>query len=388
MESLISPDSLGLIISVMMIMIALAFYLQKFRVFRSFGPVITVIIMGAVLSNLGIMPKWSDSYNFIFEFAVPVSLCLFLLHIDVKKFLKVAKHPMLAMIFGLFSICVVALVMGIIFAPKIAEGWKIAGMFIGTYTGGSPNLTAIAQGLKATPDTIVAGNAADYAIGLPTILIFMALPRLIGKAKWFQKFWPYSLNEEQLAAPEEEKLFGNIDWSIHDISILLATAFTVVSVCTLVTSQFSDLVASATRILLITTVSIIMAQFEPIKKLKGSVDLGFYICLFFLCVIGFMLNIKEVLNAAPMIALFCFCVVAGAVLLHLVLCRIFKIEWQYYIVSSVAAIWDGPTTAMLAGAQGWTSLMPVAIILGAFGEACGNYLGIGIAFLIKSFIGA
>ena len=388
MGSLISPDSLGLIISVMMIMIASAFYLQKFKVFRSFGPVITVIIMGAILSNLGIMPKWSDSYNFIFEFAVPVSLCLFLLHIDVKKFLKVAKNPMLAMILGLFSICVVALAMGILFAPKISEGWKIAGMFIGTYTGGSPNLTAIAQGLNATPDTIVAGNAADYAIGLPTILIFMALPRLIGSAKWFQKFWPYSLNQEQLAAPDEEKLFGNIDWSIHDISILLATAFTIVSLCTLVTSQFSDLVASATRILLITTVSIIMAQFEPIKKLKGSVDLGFYICLFFLCVIGFMLNIKEVLNAAPMIALFCFSVVAGAVILHLVLCRIFKIEWQYYIVSSVAAIWDGPTTAMLAGAQGWTSLMPVAIILGAFGEACGNYLGIGIAFLIKSFIGA
>ncbi len=388
MESLISPDSLGLIISVMMIMIASAFYLQKFRLFRSFGPVITVIIMGAILSNLGIMPKWSDSFNFIFEFAVPVSLCLFLLHIDVKKFLKVAKNPMIAMILGIFSICTIALAMGLFFSPKITEGWKLAGMFIGTYTGGSPNLTAIAQGLNATPDTIVAGNAADYAIGLPTILIFMALPRLIGNAKWFQKFWPYSLNSEQLAAPNEEKLFSSIDWSIHDISILLATAFTIVSVCTLVTSQFSDLIASATRILLITTVSIIMAQFEPIKKLKGSVDLGFYICLFFLCVIGFMLNIKEVLNAAPMIALFCFSVVAGSVLLHLILCRIFKIEWQYYIVSSVAAIWDGPTTAMLAGAQGWTSLMPVAIILGAFGEACGNYLGIGIAFLIKSFIGA
>lgn len=388
MDSFISPDSLGLIISVMMIMIALAFYLQKFRVFRSFGPVITVIIMGAILSNFGIMPKWADSYNFIFEFAVPVSLCLFLLHIDVKKFLKVAKNPMLAMLFGLFSICLVALTMGIIFAPKIAEGWKIAGMFIGTYTGGSPNLTAIAQGLNATPDTIVAGNAADYAIGLPTILIFMSLPRFIGKAKWFQKFWPYSLSEEQLAAPEEEKLFGNKDWSISDISILLAIAFTVVSVCTLITSQFPALVASATRILLITTVSIILAQYEPIKKLKGSVDLGFYICLFFLCIIGFMLNVEEVLNAAPMIALFCFSVVIGAVLLHLVLCRIFKIEWQYYIVSSVAAIWDGPTTAMLAGAQGWTSLMPIAIILGAFGEACGNYLGIGIAFLIKSIIGA
>ncbi len=177
---------------------------------------------------------------------------------------------MLAMLFGLFSICVVALIMGIIFAPKIAEGWKIAGMFIGTYTGGSPNLTAIAQGLKATPDTIVAGNAADYAIGLPTILIFMALPRLIGKAKWFQKFWPYSLKEEQLAAPEDENLFGSIDWSIHDISILLATAFTVVSVCTLVTSQFSDLVASATRILLITTVSIIMLS---LNRLKNSKDL-------------------------------------------------------------------------------------------------------------------
>ena len=35
-------------------------------------------------------------------------------------------------------------------------------MFVGTYTGGSSNLTAIAVGLDASKNTIASANAADY----------------------------------------------------------------------------------------------------------------------------------------------------------------------------------------------------------------------------------
>ena len=208
MESLISPDSLGLIISVMMIMIALAFYLQKFRVFRSFGPVITVIILGAVLSNLGIMPKWSDSYNFIFEFAVPVSLCLFLLHIDVKKFLKVAKNPMLAMLFGLFSICVVALVPWVLsLHRKSQKDGKLQVCLSEHIQAEAPTLQLLLRVSRLLPILLLQVMLQTMQSAFPLFLFSWRFPRLIGKAKWFQKFWPYSLNEEQLAAPEEEKLF-------------------------------------------------------------------------------------------------------------------------------------------------------------------------------------
>ena len=64
----------------------------------------------------------------------------------------------------------------VLFANKIDEGWKVAGMFVGTYTGGSSNLTAIAVGLDASKNTIASANAADYVVGIPTLILMFATP--------------------------------------------------------------------------------------------------------------------------------------------------------------------------------------------------------------------
>ncbi len=47
-----------------------------------------------------------------------------------------------------------AFLFGLVFAEKISEGWKVAGMFVGTYTGGSANLTAIGTGLNVSRQTL------------------------------------------------------------------------------------------------------------------------------------------------------------------------------------------------------------------------------------------
>ncbi len=62
---------------------------------------------------------------------------------------------------------------------KISEGWKVAGMFVGTYTGGSANLTAIGTGLNVSRQTLAAANAADYVIGVPTLIFMFALPAIL-----------------------------------------------------------------------------------------------------------------------------------------------------------------------------------------------------------------
>ena len=96
---------------------------------------------------------------------------------------------------------------------------EIAGMFVGTYTGGSSNLTAIATGLNASPSTIAAANAADYVIGMPSLLLMFLAPTLLKKSSWFQKFWPYSFTEKELEGDGEEKeLMAAGEWSIGEIS--------------------------------------------------------------------------------------------------------------------------------------------------------------------------
>ena len=183
-------SSEGALLFIMVAMVALGFWLQRFKAFKTLGPALTVIIMGIVLSNLRIVPTSSATYDAVSSYCVPLSISICLLSLDLKQMRKLSKEPIIALASAIFSVCVAALVFGILFANKIDEGWKVAGMFVGTYTGGSSNLTAIAVGLDASKTTIASANAADYVVGIPTLILMFAAPALYKSSKWLKKLWP------------------------------------------------------------------------------------------------------------------------------------------------------------------------------------------------------
>ncbi len=386
MESLFTSE-----IQILMVLfgiVAISFLLQKFKFFKTFGPAILCIIMGIILGNLNIMPHWHDVYGVFFEYAIPLSLTMFLLSVNLKEWAHISKQPLLAVVLAAISVAIVSVIAGVIFVPGIPEGWKIAGMFVGTYTGGSGNLTAIGTGLNASPNTFVSANAADYIVGLPSLIFFFALPGILAKSKWFNKVWPYSLTEEELKTSDKNELFTKQEWSITDIAVLFGIAFIVTYVASTLASYFPASISSAMKIILITTISIIIAQLKPVKKIKGNMDLGFFVAAFFLAIIGLLVDIKQFAVSVPTVAIFCFVVIVGSLILHVVLCRLFKIKYQYVLISIVAAIGDGTSAAMVAGAGNWKSIMGIAVVLGVIGSAIGNYLGIGVAYLLKAITGA
>lgn len=387
MDNVIFSSS-GSLIAIIALIVALSLYLQKFKAFKSIGPALTVIIFGILLSNLKIVPTMANVYVVIFQYAIPLSMTMMLLNVDLSKMLKLSKQPLLAMLFAVLSVGFVSLLTGFIFAPKLNEGWKMAGMFVGTYTGGSSNLTAIGTGLNASAETFAAANAADYVIGMPTLIFLFAAPAILKKSKKFQKFWPYSLSEDELLGEGHEELMSKKEWSIKDIAWLFAIGFVVTEIATLISTMAPGTLQSAVRILLITTIAIALAQVKPVKKIKGSIDLGLYVALFFLAIIGFMVNLKDFFGSTMLISLYILSVIVLSLLLHLILCRVFKIKYQYVIVSIVAAIADGSTSALVAASAQWRSLVSIGVVLGAIGNALGNYLGISIAYLLKTIIGA
>lgn len=380
MESLISTQ--GGIIAVIASVVAVSFLLQKIKFFKSFGPAITCIIIGMILGNFKIMPHWHDVYGVVFQYVIPMSITMVLLNVNLKEFARLSKEPLLAMAFAVLSVSLMTVVTGLIFAPQIPEGWKIAGMFIGTYTGGSGTLTAIGTGLNASPNTFAAANAADYVVGIPMLFLFFAVPGILARSKWFKKFWPYSLTQEELAAANDSELFEKKEWSITDIALLFALGFVVTEVAT-VLSQGS----SAGRIILVTTIAILLAQFKPTREIKGNMDVGIFIALFFLVVIGLLVDIKQFADSAPLIAVFCFFIITGSLILHIGLCRLFKLKYQYVVISIVAAIADGTSAALVASSGNWKSVISIAVVLGIIGTTVGNYIGIAMAYLLKALIG-
>lgn len=375
------------IMAIIFMTISFALYLSKRKPFTSLGPAILVIIIGIILSNLRIVPTWSDVHGFIFAYAVPLSISIMLLGVDLSGILKLSKQPLLAMFFAVLSVSIVAFVSGVFMAGGIPEGWKVAGMFVGTYTGGSVNLTAIGTALQATPDTFAAANAADYVVGIPSLVLLMAAPAYMKNSKWFNRIWPYKMSDEELVLEGGHDFLKAKEWSINDIAWLFGIGFAVVFLATEFSGLFSDSIASTVKILAITTISILLAQFKPIKELKGKLDLGVYVALTFLVIIGFMVDIRQFFSSAISISVYCAIVIFGSLFLHLLLCRMAKIKYQYVGISIMAAIADGSSAALMAATGKWESIISIAVVLGIIGNAVGNYVGITVAYLIKGILG-
>ena len=73
----------------------------------------------------------------------------------------------------------------------------------------------------------------------------------------------------------------------------------------------------------------------------------------------------------------------GCTVLHFLICRLFKIKYEYVLLSMVGCIVDGPTAA----GGNWKSLINVGLIMGVIAGACGNYAGIFVAYAVKAICG-
>ena len=380
-------ESSDAMLAVILCIVACAFWVQKFKIFKMIGPALFVIIAGVLLVNLRIVPAYTDVYGVISTYCIPFSVSLYLLNVDLKQIMKMSKQPLISIVSAVFCVSIVAVVFGAIFGNIVEEGWKVAGMFVGTYTGGSANLTAIASGLDASASTIAAANAADYVIGMPTLVLMFAMPALLKKWKWFQKFWPYSFTEEELEGDGTGKGLMEAEvWSIKEIAILLAISVSIVGITTKLSGYVSPDFASAVRILLISTISIAVAQIPSVRKLKSASNLGLFFGMMFLAVVGFSVDIRGFLGAAS-ITLFCFCVIVFSFLLHVFVTRLFKIRYEYVLLGIVGAIADGSTAALVASVAKWKSLISVGLLMGVIGGICGNYAGIAVAYLVRAILG-
>ena len=56
-------SSEGALLFIMVATVALGFWLQRFKAFKTLGPALTVIVMGIVLSNLRIVPTSSAQWK-------------------------------------------------------------------------------------------------------------------------------------------------------------------------------------------------------------------------------------------------------------------------------------------------------------------------------------
>ena len=359
---------------------ALGFWLeQHVRWAAKIGASLLIILMGAVISNLDLVPLQSQVYDFVFG---PVtSLAIVWLLFAVRFSDLKAAGP--AMVIG-FGLAVVGTALGSIIAFFLFSGsfgeqaWKLAGVMTGTYSGGSLNFVAVGRELGLPETLFTAATAADNVL---TALWFGATLLL---PQWLIKRFPSKTkgaqNQKKTSeANPEHPIFAQVPLKVTDLCLLLTLGLLVIALAQAIAQQ----IPAIPSVIWLTSLALIMAQIPFVKRLSGAMQLGSIALHFFFALIGIGSKFSEIAKVGISIFFFTLTVVVVHGLFIFVVAYFRRREWDVTAVASQAAV-GGPSTAMaLAVARGKSHLALPGVAVGLLGYGVGTYAGLAVAYLLR-----
>ncbi|MGB3546675.1 MAG: DUF819 family protein [Saprospiraceae bacterium] len=304
-----------------------------------------------------------------------LALPLLLFGIDVRKSIRDGGPMLLAFglccLSGLICTGITALLL-----RNYPDGWRIAAMLTGLYTGGTPNMQAIGMALEAPVDYVVLLQASDIVLGGAYLLgLISFLPRIF--ARWF----PASPGggEEAVVGQNEANSFGWRD-RLPPFTASVALVAAALGITAVITG---DIKHDALVILLVTGLGLLVGHLTRKNPWEGAFNTGEYFLLIFCVALGMLSNFGELFTSGTDLLLFSACALTGTTLLHLLLCYLLRIDRDTVILSSVAAFYSPIFVVQVSAALGNRRLLAPGIAVGLLGFALGNFLGIGLGYTLR-----
>lgn len=397
------------------------------KTLRKIGAVVLAYIIGLVVGNIGIFPRPSEALNeilgqkaflpadqlthyfqqgiissndlianhiasiqdTIMTIVIPLAIPLLLFSLDIKRWLKLAKGALFSMLLALVSLFIVIFIGFFLFKNQIPEVWKVAGMLIGVYTGGTPNLAAIGTALDVSPNMFILTNTYDMVLGSFCLLFLMTIAQRV-----FNWFLPnFSDNHKNFNVKDVESI-DETDNFIGMLSpkglIQLVKAFSFSVLIFAISGGISLLVPKSaqlvTVILSITTLGLIFSSVKSINRIEKTFQLGMYFIIVFSLAVASMGDLRSMFQI-DFLNLFLFVALAvfGSMIIHVFLSWIFKVDSDTTIITITALTYSPPFVPVVAGVLKNKDIIISGLTVGILGYAFGNYLGIIIAYLLKGF---
>ncbi len=368
---------------------ALAFLLDRWvPALGKLGASLLALIFGALLSNFGVVPAKSPIYDAISGPVTSLAIAWLLLSVNLRDLRRAGPRMM-----GAFGLALVGTVLGAFVGALMYSGsfgaqtWKLAGTLTGTYSGGSLNFVAVGRALHLPPTLFAGGTAADAL----TTGIWMAATLVL--PIWLARFYPPvpasaleldagpATAEGATAPHEHHPFFASASVSTLDLAVLLATGLLLLIASNLVASWIPQIPA----VLWLTTFALLVGQTRPFHRPEGALQLGNLALHVFFVVIGIWSRVSEIAAVGIVVFLYTSTVVGVQGLVVYGVGRLARLDVGSLSVASQAAI-GGPSTALaVAASREWPGFVLPGIIVGLLGYAVGNYLGIGVANLVRVF---
>ena len=182
LEPLIDDPVAVLVVLAAVVLVALKLE-ARVTLFRSLGAALMGILIGMLLSNLGVIPGESPVYDFLQGTGVSIGIVLILTSVNVRSVVDAGPSMLAAFAIGAGGTGLGAMVAGLVLFRQIGdETWKLTGQFTGTYTGGGVNYAALGRAFDTSSDLFTAALAADVILTAIWMAACLAVPVLLGKA--------------------------------------------------------------------------------------------------------------------------------------------------------------------------------------------------------------
>lgn len=332
----------------------------------------------------------SSIQNLIMTLVVPLSIPLLLFSLDLKNSFKNLKSGLFSMFVAIISLIICAFIGFFLFKDSIPESWKVGGMLVGLYTGGTPNLVALAAALKVQPNTFILTSTYDMLV-----CSFLLLFCITYAQRAFNYVLPHYTPNKKPQKPAElinessapDNIFDN--FSKKNISPLLGALGIALlifgaagALSLIVPSEFQML----TVILTITTLGLAVSLIPSINKINKTFELGMYFVLVFSLVVSSMADLHTIFQIKFLdLFLYVVIVVFGSMIVHVLLSIIFRIDTDTTIITITVLSFSPPFVPLVAGALKNKEVILMGITLGVIGYAAGNYIGVAFAYLLKGF---
>ncbi len=378
-----------------------AIYLcQKYKALNRVGGVVLCYIAGLILGNLkfitaghiDILPRgFENTQDLFFILSVAFALSLIFFSLDIKGWTRVAGKALLSFGLGTLAVLISAVSGYMIFKNMIGgETWKVSGMLIGCYTGGTPNLAAIGTALRIDKTVLASTQISDVAVGALYLLLMVTIMQRI-LLKFLPPFKPYSKGEEN-NPPKFGAEMADYDsyegiFSREVIVPLLGAlglALLIVAIGLGLTFIFPEDYAMVVAVLVVCTLAILASFIPAVKRIRMTFHVGQYFILIFCVVVSSMSDLKKLFTTTPaMVGLVAWAVFVGLIL-HVLFAKVFRIDADTVIITSIAGVMSPPFVPMVAAALKNRDIVVTGVVTGIIGWVIGTYLGIGVSYLIRS----
>ena len=363
------------------------FLCSKFKILDKIGAVVLAYLAGIILGTSGILPEGAEKIqDLTATITIPLALPLLLFSMEIRKMKTLAGKALFSMFLSVTSLIFIVYLGFIFFGDKLPESYKTAGMLIGVYTGGTPNLAAIKTALDISSETYILTHTYDAIISMVFILFFISIGQ-----KTYSFLLPKFSNKKDKAIETgtfESEDINSYKGMFTKKRFLPLLAGLGISVLILgIGAGLSELVpedySMMTAILSITTLGLLASLNGRVNKIEKSFQAGMYLIIIFSLDVASMVKFENIDISSLYLLYYVAFAIFGTLILHLLFSYIFKIDTDTTIITSTALVCSPPFVPVIAGALKNKEIILPGLTVGIIGYAVGNYLGISLAMLLQ-----